>query len=58
MPIKIEMEMPKSCSVCDFCSFNEGVFEDYYTCVASGECLGATVSEKKRHKTCPLKECK
>ena len=58
MSVKIDMEMPKSCSVCDFCSYNEGTLEDYYICVASGEYLGTTASEKKRHKKCPLKEVK
>ena len=60
MPVKIEMDMPKSCSACCFCSYidGEGFADDYYACAASGDFLGVSVDGEKRHPKCPLRECK
>lgn len=60
MTVKIDMDMPKSCSVCEFCSFNEGTgcTEDYYECVISGQFLGIKPLSIKRQLNCPLQEVK
>ena len=58
--VVINMEMPKSCSTCGFCSYNdgEGFAEDYYNCVINGQFLGIEPPYNKRHQECPLQEVK
>ena len=54
MAVKIDMDMPKSCSECRF-------LYDGYACMASEEILcHLTDNEfnRKRHPKCPLKEIK
>ena len=54
MPVKIDMEMPKSCIDCRFCfAIQEPVF--HYWCTAGEHEVNG---KRKRYKRCPLQEVK
>lgn len=59
MPVKIEnMDMPRSCDVCPLCAELREFDATYVTptCVLLEQDVGDFII--KRHKDCPLKECK
>lgn len=54
MPVKIEMDMPKSCAKCNFCLFQCDLT---MYCSALRKCFPGT-DDSIRIQECPLKECK
>ena len=54
MTVKIDMYMPKSCYTCLLSYLVHNIEGDVIMCPL----LGRGVCKTKRHKRCPLKECK
>ena len=54
MSVKIEMDMPKSCTECNFCLFQ---FDLNMYCSALRKCFPG-IDDSIRIQECPLKECK
>lgn len=52
--IEIDMDMPKSCYTCLLSYLVHNIEGDVIMCPL----LGRGVCKTKRHKRCPLKECK
>lgn len=70
MPVKIEvdMEMPKACASCRFCTHYEeekttSIYRDRYYCEATGcsfwvyDSINNKEYDKERFILCPLKPC-